>query len=246
MIAFKNKNLFLDYANNKIYRLSDTKQRKIEQLPTSTGDIHVNYFTDSTFYSWLTAKNLVDSLKIDMKDLILIDEKIYTTGQDPAIVNEKKSFGNSILVILIIAGLIAAILIGYYFARKKNRLTGFQEDNGASANNESHFAIPFSPLEIEVIQAVFENSSKGAYTSIEEINKALGVSKKNSDTQKKQRSDIISSINRKYAYIKQSKQELIEKNRTEFDKRSFEYFITTSKLNDAAAIIKESTAVADS
>jgi glutamine synthetase len=52
--------MFLDYANNRIYRLSDAKQREIEQLPTSTGDAHVTYFIDSTFYSWLTSKNLVD------------------------------------------------------------------------------------------------------------------------------------------------------------------------------------------
>lgn len=53
MIAFRNKNLFLDYANNKVYQLTDAKQREIEQLPTSTGDAdtHVYYFIDSTFYS---------------------------------------------------------------------------------------------------------------------------------------------------------------------------------------------------
>ena len=241
MISFKNKNIFLDYANNKIYRLSDTKQREIEQLATSTGDTHVNYFIDSTFYSWLTVRNLVDSLQIGKKDLVLLNEKIYTPGQDPVAVNDKKSSGNPLPVILIIAGLIAAISVGYYLGSKRNKLIGFsgkQENNGAPTNNGNNFSIPFSPLEIEVILAVFENSSKGAYTSIEELNKALGVSKKNNEIQKKQRSDIITSINKKYFYIKQSKQELIEKNRTEFDKRSFEYFIDPSRLNDADHFIK--------
>ena len=241
MIAFKNKNIFLDYANNNIYRLSDTKQREIEQLATSTGDTHVNYFIDSTFYSWLTVRNLVDSLQIGKKDLVLLNEKIYTPGQDPVAVNDKKSSGNPLPVILMIAGLITALSIGYYWGKKRNQLSGFpkeQEYNGTLTNNGNNFSIPFSPLEIEVILAVFENSSKGAYTSIEELNKALGVSKKNNEIQKKQRSDIISSINKKYFYIKQSKQELIGKNRTEFDKRSFEYFIDPSRLNDADHFIK--------
>ena len=170
---------------------------------------------------------------------MLLNEKIYTPG--PETVTDKKNAGNRLPVILTIAGLIAAISVGYYLGRKRNRLIGFpgkQENNGTPTNNGNNFSIPFSPLEIEVILAVFENSSKGAYTSIEELNKALGVSKKNNEIQKKQRSDIISSINKKYFYIKQSKQELIEKNRTEFDKRSFEYFIDPSRLNDADHFIK--------
>ncbi|MCY7311230.1 MAG: hypothetical protein LH619_10670, partial [Chitinophagaceae bacterium] len=85
---------------------------------------------------------------------------------------------------------------------------------------------------------IAENSLKGNYTSIEEVNKALGVSKKNIEIQKKQRSDIITSINKKYSYIKQSPQELIEKRRTEFDKRSFEYYIDNSRLNEAVNFIK--------
>ena len=239
MIAFGNKNLFLDYANNKVYRLSDAKQREIEQLPTSTGNAHVNYFIDSTFYSWLTEKDLVDSLKIDKKDLVLLDEKIYTTT--PHTVIDEKSSSNSMPVILIIAGLAAFIPIGYYFWKKRSRLPGFPgqlDNNGHITDNTNDFIIAFTPLEIEVIQVVFENSSKGAYTSIEELNKALGVSKKNNEIQKKQRSDIITAINKRYSYIKRSNQELIEKKRTEFDKRSFEYFIDPSRLTDAGGFIK--------
>lgn len=241
MIAFRNKNLFLDYANNKIYRFSDMKQREIEQLPTSTGDAHVNYFIGSTFYSWLTEKGLVDSMKITRGDLVLMNEEIYTPALTPGRMNDKKLSSSPLPVILTIAGLVAAISIGYYFGRRNSRLTEFpkgQEKNNTTTGSGNDFVIPLSQLEIDVLQVVFENSSKGAYTSMEEINKALGVSKKNSDIQKKQRSDIISSINKKYFYIKQSKQELIEKNRTEFDKRSFEYFIDSSRLTDASAFIK--------
>ena len=241
MIAFRNKNLFLDFANNKIYRLSDAKQREIEQLPTSTGDVtsHVNYFIDSTFYSWFTEKSLVDSMKIGRKDLVLLDEKIYTKA--PAAATDKKSSGNKVPVVLTISGLVAFIPIGYYFWKKRSRSVGFpgqQENNSHTSNNGNDFLIAFTPLEIEVIWVVFENSSKGAFTSIEELNKALGVSKKNNEIQKKQRSDIITAINKRYSYIKRSQQELIEKKRTEFDKRSFEYFIDSSKLTDANSFIK--------
>ena len=237
MIAFQNKNMFLDYASNRIYRLSDAKQREIEQLPTSTGDAHVNYFIDSTFYSWLTSKNLVDSLVISTKDLVLINEKIYTEGLSPATDINQESSNKKNFVLFTLIGLSVVAGSGYYFWKKKKQTTGFpkqQENNG----NGNYFTIPFSLLEIEVISVIVENSLKGNYTSIEEVNKALGVSKKNIEIQKKQRSDIITSINKKYSYIKRSQQELIEKKRTEFDKRSFEYYIDNARLSDADAFIK--------
>ncbi|MDZ4810576.1 MAG: LPXTG cell wall anchor domain-containing protein, partial [Bacteroidota bacterium] len=220
MIAFRNKNLFLDYANNKIYRLSDTKQREIEQLPTSTGDAHVTYFIGSTFYSWLTSKNLIDSLVLQAKDLVLLNEKIYIEGLSPATDINQEGSNKKTFVLFTLIGLSVIAGSGYYFWKKKKQNTGFpqQQENNSNGN---HFVIPFSPLEIEVISTIAENSLKGNYTSIEEVNKALGVSKKNIEIQKKQRSDIITSINKKYSYIKQSPQELIEKRRTEFDKRSF-------------------------
>ncbi len=238
MIAFKNKNIFLDYANNKIYRLSDTKQREIEQMATSTGDAHVNYFIDSIFYSWLREKGLMDSMKITKNDLVLLNETVYTPGQATVNLAENNSSGNVLSIGLIIVGIITAALLGYHFGTKKKKIISHSEtDMEIKGENKKEFVIPFTPLEIEVIQVVFKNSLKGCYTSIEELNKVLGVGKKNSDTQKKQRSDIISSINKKYTYLLQSKQELIEKKRTESDKRSFEYYIAHSKLNEVTAMI---------
>lgn len=239
MIAYGNENLFLDYANNEIYKLSNLKQREIEQLPTSTGSTHINYFIDSIFYSWLTEKGLGDSIKIGKNDLVSIDQKIYSPDQAPANMDAKKSSESVLPVILIILGIITATSVGYYFGKKRARSVSVPQTSEENMiENKKEFIIPFTALEIDVIQTVLENSSKGAYTSIEEINKILGVSKKNTDTQKKQRSDIISSINKKYSYVKQSRQELIEKRRTEFDKRSFEYFIATSNFKNVEAVIK--------
>lgn len=235
MIAFRTKNLFLDYANNKIYRLSDVKQRELEQLSTSTGDSHVNYFIDSTFFSWLSSKGLVDSLTISKNDLILLDEKIYSEEKSNSIDsnsdNNKKRY-----LLLMLPGLLVAGA-GYYFWKKRKVKNNFPKGQEESNNG---FTIAFSPLELDLLNTIFINSSKGAYTSIEEVNKALGVSKKNLETQKKQRSEIITSINRKYAYSKRTQQELIEKRRTEFDKRSFEYFIDSLRLSDANEMIKHS------
>lgn len=234
MIAFRTKNLFLDYAKNKIYRLSDAKQRELEQLSTSTGDSHVNYFIDSTFFSWLTSKELVDSLVISKNDLILLDEKIYTEVSSISITSNNGNNGKKYLFLILPCLMVVGA--GYYFWKKKKLQNKFPK---RQEENDNGFAIAFSQLELDLLNTIFNNSSKGAYTSIEEVNKALGVSKKNLETQKKQRSDIITSINRKYAYCKRTQQELIEKRRTEFDKRSFEYFIDSLRLPDVTEIKRQ-------
>lgn len=224
MIAFRNKNLFLDYTNNKIYRLSDTKQSQLEQLPTSTGDTHVNYFIDSTFYSWLRSKNLVDSLQINKKDLVLLNEKIYSEKQN-SYAETASAYTNQYVVLFIIV-LIVISVAAYFSVKKKETKPSVIE------KKENNFISPFTPLEKNMIRVILFNSIDGRFTSIDEINNVLGVSKKNIEIQKKQRSDVITSVNSKYSYLKRSKIELIEKRRTEYDKRSFEYFIDHSRINE--------------
>jgi hypothetical protein len=48
--------------------------------------------------------------------------------------------------------------------------------------------------------------------------------------QKRLRSDLIGAINDKLKIIAESKSNLIDKQRSEFDKRSFEYFIRTEHM----------------
>jgi hypothetical protein len=236
MITYRNKNLFLDFKNNRIYRLSDSKQKEIEQLATSTGDLQINYFADSTFYSWLSTSNLVDSMNISMKDLVKVDELIYNPEQSKEITKTEISTEKQLTYIVVITGLIVFSISANYYWKKRNKTKKIPV---LKENNINEFAIPLSQLETEVIRVIVDHSSRGLYTKIEDVNKALGVSKKNTEIQKKQRSDIITSINKKYSYIKKNKIELIEKKRTDFDKRSFEYFINRSNLDDALSFIRE-------
>ena len=81
------------------------------------------------------------------------------------------------------------------------------------------------------------NSSKQLTTSIEALNNVLGVTKKVNDIQKKQRSDVMSSINKKFSFLSQTEQPIIDKTRTDVDKRSFEYFIANERLDEVKAVI---------
>lgn len=240
-VTSNNHNIFLDYAHNRIYRLNETKQRELELLPTTSGDAHINYFIDSTFYTWLSKKNLVDSIKITKADLEPLKENIYDSLK-PSYQKSTTFVNNKTWWIAGFIALFAFFILGYYIGKNKRKSTKLT----ANGYNGSKSLISFTALEKDVIRSISENSLNGLYTSIEDVNKALGVSKKNPEIQKKQRSDVITSINKKYSYITQKESELIEKKRTEFDKRSFEYFIQSSKLPDALRFTKENDVATDS
>jgi hypothetical protein len=65
----------------------------------------------------------------------------------------------------------------------------------------------------------------------------LGLSKKSSEIQKKQRSDIILSINKKFTFITKNGEPIIQKRRTDIDKRAFEYFLEYSRLKELKSFI---------
>ena len=80
--------------------------------------------------------------------------------------------------------------------------------------------------ELQVLQLILGNSTQNKLTSIDEINSVLGVAKRNADVQKKLRSDCIQSINHNLGLLWGTNEPVIDKTRSEADKRSFEYFVT--------------------
>ena len=84
--------------------------------------------------------------------------------------------------------------------------------------------------ELMVLQLLYVNAIKEKTTSIDEINAVLGIGKRNFNVQKKLRSDCIQSINYKIDLLLGFPENVIDKKRSEEDKRSFEYFITPDYL----------------
>ncbi|MBX3241191.1 MAG: hypothetical protein KIT80_16910 [Chitinophagaceae bacterium] len=241
MITLRGKALFLNYQTNQIFSLTDDKQRKLEQLSSNTGATHTAYFIDSTLYLWLTEMNIVDSMKIIPQDLVLMNEKIFLRGKNDQAAIEKQSFSFKTASYGFFA---ATILLWAIYFLLKTRRTHSQpvmgSDNGADEPN-GHFMIAYTASELDLIRTVLNNSINGMYTSIEDTNKILGVKNRDVDIQKKARHDTISAINKKYAFATKSEKDLIEKKRAAFDRRSFEYFIGSDRLKDAAEIIDSNT-----
>ncbi len=95
----------------------------------------------------------------------------------------------------------------------------------------------FDEQELSLLHLLIHNTESGRLTSIEEINKVLGLMKRNPEIQKKQRSDIMTGINQKYNFVYPNKQAIILKQRSSDDGRSFDYFIAFEDLQSVKSLL---------
>jgi hypothetical protein len=84
---------------------------------------------------------------------------------------------------------------------------------------------PFSELEKALLSLLLTRFDQGRTSTISDINYVLGVKDKSPGMQKKVRSDILNGLNKKFAFVSQKKEPLVQSVRSEDDKRYFEYFI---------------------
>ena len=86
-------------------------------------------------------------------------------------------------------------------------------------------------LEITIIEKIWLNSKSGESTSIDEINKLLGIDKRPYKIQNNLRADALKLINKKFNDFINTKDELIIRKRSDFDKRYFTYHINERYIN---------------
>jgi hypothetical protein len=91
--------------------------------------------------------------------------------------------------------------------------------------------------ERSLLEFIYRYSAEERLTTIEEINKVIGVANRSMEVQKRMRSDLIGSINQKMGLITKDKKPVISKQRSEFDKRSFEYYIRTEHMDLVARVL---------
>lgn len=218
----------LDFSKNEMLALNPDVGRSITQfLGTET----FTYFRDSTLFiasmkDW-TSKfgRPLDSIRLSKAKFHASGNLIYAPTSKEDLSKKIESYLNTTLIIGLVVGFSLAGLVFFFFNRKKNsELQHTIPLNGEASNNL------FDDKETELINLVVSYSFKGQGTPIEAINKILGVSQKNLEIQKKQRSEILISINKKWRYANSSQDLLIKKKRLEHDKRSFEYFIDFENL----------------
>lgn len=206
--------ILLDLRNNRVLNLSEKKSHEISNHEQWDSNF---FFKDSTLFI------VTDSLyKITLRitDFEAIEHRIYEEQIPATILSSLKAFIVSSWQLM--AGMFLCLVIGFVTANHLRKIKNRNVFTNGTLSPKASITV-FDAKEKELIKLIFENSVQGKSTFIEDINKVLGLSDKPNDLQKKHRSDTISSINQKYQYLTRKDGLLLKKNRSEIDKRSFEY-----------------------
>ena len=215
--------LFLNYKTNKIYRLQIRKEEKINQSPAITFN-PTYYFRDSILLFGNSKILLLDSLAINSSDLIELNEPVYTKIDNYSKFAPLESADGMMPVMPVLFIIILVVGIAFFAFRLGKQNIDFKSAPIKPYNSELAFEL-LSQKEKQLINLILNNSIQNQPTYIGDINNVLGLTNKNEIIQKKHRSDVIGSINKKFSLLKNNTTNIISKKRSDFDKRSFEYFI---------------------
>lgn len=225
LVNFDGTNQFLiDFINNKSYQLNSAEIQKVfygnSKMIYAINPYEKNnwlYFTKSNDPSMQ-----LDSVKISMDDFTPMNTGFY----EP--VRNNQIFYQAGILIALAAG----VTIFIRSRRKKKQELSAKEDN----NIESSDASSFKSIELDLIEKIYNRTLEGKSYSVEDINAALGLSKKSLEIQKKIRTETINRINHRFKIIFNSEDELIERIRLEEDRRFYKYIINEENGKKALGI----------
>ena len=228
MVTIGDKITLLDFKHNQILALNIHNDYYQSIMRANSNSSY--YFKDSTLYYGNNINKNFESVIMHYADFDPSNDTLYRDDN----ISPVKKIGYILFIIALLIGLVYVLFI-------IKRKPGIE----IVKINQVEMPLPGGDLpqiyeekEIQLLQLIIQNSSLGKTTTIDEQNKILGLTKKNAEIQKKQRSDIIITINRKYAFITQKEVPLIQKKRTEFDKRTYEYFIDYATIEEIKDILQ--------
>lgn len=227
-----------DLVNNKYYRLSENVENNLLRVLTkSTSNRFAwqySFWLDSALY-FASPNKGYDSVIIHKSDLTPTNKPVYWKAIQP--VNTQHS--SLPVKWMVLLGLLVLANGIVYFKYRQERKKNKNKDTSFDAKTELIINEKSKLTEIEkgLLQLIFENSVLKKMTSINDINTVLGCANKNIEVQKRLRSDAINAINQKLFFIFVTDQKIIERKRSGFDARSFEYFIEEKHLQQVSKLL---------
>jgi hypothetical protein len=246
--------LVIDILNNKKYSLVTNLERSSMFGRSSLKNIvSIAFCIDSTVY-FGNNKDLFDSLIINRSSLKDTGEPAYFPKSPEPILSKDEILTYS----LIATSSLSLFLIFLNFKKRKshhdkpellekksaeNLPANYSAKNAGEIENNTIYRSGklvelMNEQEISFLKYLYDHSNDQRLTTIDEINKKLGTYNKSIEIQKKMRSDMINGINDKLAVFSKSPKPVIDKQRSDFDKRSFEYFIDSDNMELVEKITK--------
>ncbi|MEN9697049.1 MAG: hypothetical protein RLZ56_470 [Bacteroidota bacterium] len=232
LTVYNDELLLIDFKNNHFLDIKPETKNKIYNKLVS-GAEWVLFRKDDYLIFYNSTTNKADSIRFNKNDLLATQQPVYFDSDSKYQINLNMSIW--MLGIIIIIALFFIVVIIYKLRKRGANNNGHSVENKHAVdpviNHSKTFQENLSVAESLLLQLLIENAHKEVMTSINHINHALGIAQKPLKIQNNIRAAAIQMINKKFMVFSGCNDELIQKERTEFDKRIFEYFLQKKYIN---------------
>jgi hypothetical protein len=231
----------LTESYNHLYLINPATE-KLYEIESETGGTIMNYAaSNNSLFFYNQGKLNFYNPQLDSLVSMPLSSVKFSELSKPLIkklsVSKWKAY-NLQLMVLLATLLILCIVIFILIDKNKklHKLHQNQASNGLykkqiEVNKQILFSDNLTETEKSVIDILYEFSKKGEPTSIDQINRALGVKNKEVTIQNKLRSDTLQMINKKFMVFASISDALIEREKTTLDKRVYQYKLNERYLN---------------
>lgn len=227
-----------DFKKLKRYKGTRNLWSKLAK-PIANLEKNLFFVIDSTMYYTDPLLSRLDSIQLSITDFESNGQSLLTETDGTSGVSAKQLLGWSAPIFL---------LLGLFYYRQQRKK---EKKHHPYVNKQQEVPIPtsltipatvqwekiFTSLEKSLIRLILENYGKNEPTQAEDLNYLLGLSDKKESIQKKNRNDIINSINQKWQAIEKGSGQLIIRERAVHDKRIFLYSIQAEQIAKARSLL---------
>ena len=230
--------VLLDFNNNKVDLVDEKFNTSLIQLKnkiknnltyTTVDSINIYDFVNDTSYA----------ITINPNQKTTLNEAVYIDYNNPNYTISDKQILYSILIIIAIL-FVVFVMIFKKRSTKELKLNDIMIDVTTKESSLKSIKVFFNNLnEIEkaTLELIVKNNLSGSKSSITQINKTLGIAKKPIKIQNNIRGEAIKLINEKFKSFFSINEDLINRERADFDKRKIEYLINSKYLKKISSLL---------
>ncbi len=227
------KVMSVNFNDNKTNEVDYKYHTELKQLLNSRNN-YISYTINEKIYINDFNTDTLLSSALNPNQLINYPEPFYINQND----NIQSAKVPWLLISMILNFGLLAYIATLKYLKKKNKLQLEQYSDivinnsiSRESKNTKDYLQYLTNIEKDLLKLLVKNNLNNEKTSVSEINKILGTEKKEAKIQNNIRGEAILSINSKFMSFALVKDNLIERQRVEFDKRHIEYFINEKYEN---------------
>jgi hypothetical protein len=222
------KPALLDFEKNMAYEVDDKFMTEIVQIENANKS-GIRYISEGYLNIYNFSNDSFAHINTNIKKITSSGIPIFIEVEKSIVKKYSKYLYLFTSLILNVLLIIAVIYLSIQIQSKKEIAFNFENTTSAGTSNEFKKAIDFvnnlTVIEKELLETIVKNNLENKTTTVNQINKVLGTEKKSFKIQNNIRGEILTLINNKFIAFSLINDNLIERQRSEFDKRHMEYFI---------------------